>query len=145
MRYNETNYMFAGTHRHRSLTVDSIRILDAYMDARHASIVLCDDVDDTAVRKMLRQARVAVILPLYQANSIIGYLFMGDQRNGGYSSRDLRILESTPSELVIAIQNALSLQEVRQLNATLQQRIDEATKELRASNEKLQRLDAAKD
>jgi len=47
--------------------------------------------------------------------------------------------------LGIAIQNALSLQEVRDLNAHLEQRIDAATKELRASNAQLQRLDEAKD
>src|SRR5690606_26533440 len=69
----------------------------------------------------------------------------GEHRTSRYSQRDLRVLETIAGELVIAIQNALSVQEVRDLNANLQQRIDSATKELRASNAQLQKLDEAKD
>jgi signal transduction histidine kinase len=46
---------------------------------------------------------------------------------------------------VIAIQNAQSVDEVRKLNSTLEQRISAATGELRRSNAQLQRLDKAKD
>lgn len=49
------------------------------------------------------------------------------------------------NELIIAIQNAVSLHEVTELNATLQQRIDVATKELRSSNAQLKHLDEVKD
>jgi signal transduction histidine kinase len=55
------------------------------------------------------------------------------------------VLQAISDELVIAIQNALSVQEVKDLNATLQQRINDATAELRRSNAQLQRLDEAKD
>jgi signal transduction histidine kinase len=55
------------------------------------------------------------------------------------------VLRTIADELVIAIQNALSIQEVKDLNAHLEQRIDAATKELRASNAQLQKLDEAKD
>jgi len=55
------------------------------------------------------------------------------------------VLTSAADELVIAIQNALAVQEIKELNSSLQQRIDAATKELRASNAQLQRLDEAKD
>ena len=54
-------------------------------------------------------------------------------------------MTSVTDELVIGIQNALSLHEVKELNATLQQRVDVATKELRSSNAQLKHLDEIKD
>jgi len=55
------------------------------------------------------------------------------------------VLETVADELVIAIQNARSVQEVRDLNTHLEQRINSATKELRSSNKRLVELDAMKD
>lgn len=91
---------------------------------------------------MLRRKHCALVLPL--ANGV-GYVLIGDRLGGAYSERDKRVLRAISNELQIAIQNARSVEEVRRLNATLQQRIDSATRELRASNEKLKKLDATKD
>jgi len=57
----------------------------------------------------------------------------------------VNLLLTAGNELSIAIQNSLSIQAVRDLNAHLEQRIDAATKELRSSNAQLQKLDEAKD
>jgi signal transduction histidine kinase len=84
-------------------------------------------------------------MPLRQGSKAIGFLCMGEHLNSGYSSRDIRVLQTIADELVIAIQNASSIQEVRELNTNLQQRVESATKELRLSNAQLQRLDKAKD
>lgn len=75
----------------------------------------------------------------------MGLLCFGEHKNSDYAKRDIRVMETITDELSIAIQNALSIQEVKDINATLQQRIDAATKELRASNAQLQKLDEAKD
>jgi signal transduction histidine kinase len=75
----------------------------------------------------------------------LSYLFVGRRRSREYTQRDVRVLETIANELMIAIQNALSVQEVKDINATLQQRVNDATKELRTTNKQLQRLDAAKD
>jgi signal transduction histidine kinase len=61
------------------------------------------------------------------------------------NSQDLKILEIVANELVIAIENALRYEEIEQFNVTLQKKIDDATKELKVSNEKLRALDEAKD
>jgi signal transduction histidine kinase len=89
--------------------------------------------------------RIALILPLYYKKRIIGYVCVGKRAKGNYSRSDITALESIDEELVIAIQNAQSVQEVRELNANLEQRISNATKELRTSNAQLQKLDEAKD
>lgn len=92
--------------------------------------------------RLLRHKHCALGFAL--ANQI-GYVLVGERMGGAYSDRDKRLLQAISNELQIAIQNARSLEEVRRLNTTLQQRIDEATRELRESNEKLRKLDATKD
>jgi signal transduction histidine kinase len=57
----------------------------------------------------------------------------------------MKILEIVANELVIAIENVLRFEEIEQFNVTLQKKIDDATKELKQSNEKLRALDEAKD
>lgn len=88
---------------------------------------------------------ITVLMRLAHDNQTLGYLALGEQRTGGYTNRDIKVLETIADELVIAIQNALSVQEVRDLNVNLQARINEATKELMLSNKKLTKLDETKD
>lgn len=65
--------------------------------------------------------------------------------NSSFTSRDIKLLRTISDELVIAIQNSLSVQEVKDINASLEQRIEAATAELRTSNARLKRIDASKD
>ncbi len=76
----------------------------------------------------------------------IGFLFIGPKKSGEpFSTQDLQIIEIIVNELVIAVENALKFEEIEQFNVTLQKKIDEATNELKRSNEKLKALDEAKD
>ncbi len=92
--------------------------------------------------RLLRRRGFAAVLPL---SSKVGYILLGEQKASGYTKRDVRVLNAVSDELLIAIQNVRSIQEVRDLNMNLQQRIDAATRELRSTNEKLRTLDATKD
>lgn len=105
--------------------------VDAEVDAMYGPLL-----------RMLERRHVALVVPL---GAHVGYLLLGDSLSGGYSQQDLKVLRAIGNELVIAIENAKSVQEVRELNTSLQQRIDRATRELRTSNEKLLRLDQTKD
>lgn len=110
------------------------------------SLVVRDRLESgSALARLFRSHGIQLALPLRQREAIIGFLFIGDRKSGSYVTRDLNVLETVTDELAIAIENALSLREVRLLNETLQQRIDEATKELRASNSQLRKLDEVKD
>ena len=76
----------------------------------------------------------------------VGYLILGPKKSGNlYSSQDLKVVEIIANELVIAIQNALRFEEIQKFNITLQAKVDEATKELKKTNEKLKALDETKD
>lgn len=140
------HHMSAGTPGHARLPVNDARLLDDYVSTISEEIFLTDIQEEgTKIRRMLQSHRVALVMPLRKGENIAGYLLLGEHRSDHYTARDLSVLLAISSELVIAIQNALSLQEVKELNATLQQRIDVATKELRSSNAQLKHLDEVKD
>lgn len=81
-----------------------------------------------------------------QKKSNIGTICLGPKKSGGiYGKQDYRILEIIADELVIAIQNAMRFEEIQHFNATLQKKVDDATKELKKANEKLIALDQTKD
>ena len=145
VRYNN-HHVNAGTTRHGSMTPQDIDVLDDYIERAGSKAIVTDLINETeGIYSLLKRHRIAIVLPLMHDGRALSYLFIGRRRSREYSQRDVKVLETVANELVIAIQNALSVQEVKDINATLQQRVNEATKELRATNKQLQRLDAAKD
>lgn len=145
VRYDESRFTMAGTQGYIRLSMHDIAYVDSYI-AEHTGPVVADMFNESEpMRLFMRRRGLAVILPLKVSDRFTGYLFLGASRGRNYTERDIRLLETISDELVIAIQNALSVQEVREVNSTLQQRIADATKELRTSNRQLQKLDEAKD
>ena len=108
-------------------------------------ILILDHLESERLRKILSHHKIKIVLPMRLNNETVGYLFLGEHKNDNYSTRDIRVLESISSELVIAISNSLSVEVIRDLNENLQQKVDNATRELRRSNEKLKELDKTKD
>ncbi len=106
--------------------------------------------EEAEVVDIMKNANAEVLVRLvstleYEVHGV-GYLFIGPKKTGKlYNDQDLKILEIISNELVIAVQNALRFEEIEQFNVTLQKKIDDATKELKASNDKLKALDEAKD
>lgn len=141
----DDHFVTGGTDAHSRIPKEDVRQLSNLNVNNHAVVATSALKSDDPIKRMLLSHKVELVLPLQQANVTVGYLFLGAHKTSAYVSRDIRVLGTVSDELVIAIQNALSIQEVRELNATLQQRVNEATKELRASNTQLQRLDKAKD
>ncbi len=138
-------HLIAGTEKHSKLAVGDADLLGEY-SRQHPGIIVGSELEQKShIRRLLLSNKLVIVVPLLQNDVIIGYLCLGEHRASSYSNRDIKVLGAISDELIIAIQNALSVQEVKDLNATLQQRVDEATKELRASNAQLQKLDEAKD
>lgn len=145
-QYHQAHHISAGTKGHSVLPVRDAQQLNDYVDRAGAGIILTDMLPaDHPIQRLLISHRIALLMPIMQRDNIIGYLALGDQQGGGYTRRDIKVLSTISDGLVIAIQNALSIQEVKDLNSHLQQRIDFATKELRASNARLRHMDSTKD
>jgi signal transduction histidine kinase len=102
------------------------------------------------LKEILSSNNIAVVTRLTsKANRSaegLGYIILGAKKSGGiYSVHDIRILEIIADELVIAIQNALRFEEIENFNITLQEKVNDATRQLRRTNEKLKQLDETKD
>lgn len=146
VRYNDTQRVSAGTVHHTSLSEQDAHHLDEYIEKMGNEVIVTELLPDNgSIRRLLTSRKIAILMPLTNRGIILGYLALGGQRTGNYTNRDIKVLKTVSDELVIAIQNALSVQEVRDINVHLQQRINAATKELKASNTQLKRLDEAKD
>ena len=138
-------YGRAGRRRIAVVEEDIRSIMDYYYkNCSFPEVILANQVKDPELKKLLDIHRTKIIMPLLYQNQETGILFLGEHKSLGYSSRDIEMLESIAGELAVSIRNSLSLEEINELNKSLQRKIDEATKELRFSNRQLQRLDEAK-
>ena len=103
----------------------------------------------TKLKEVLTSKDVAVLAKLTNKTGPTqgqGYLFLGQKKSGNpYNKQDMLVLEIVVNELVIAIQNALRFEEIQTFNVTLQAKVDDATRQLRQTNEKLKALDETKD
>lgn len=117
-----------------------------------SQLIVTDDLttEDDALKRVLTKNGIAVLAQLGSAsdgnNGQLGHLILGTKKSGNpYNSQDIRIIETIANELVIAIQNALRFEEIERFNATLQEKVEEATRKLRRTNDKLRKLDETKD
>jgi len=139
------NYISAGTDNHNHLPKHDA-ILVEQKSQRKDNIISESSLDEKdPIRRMMISHRIGLILPLMQDSAVVGYLCLGEHLTSGYTNRDIKALNTLSDELIIAIQNALAVHEIREINATLQQRISNATKELRSKNAILLQLDKIKD
>jgi signal transduction histidine kinase len=91
-------------------------------------------------------ALIGVLSANGKGTDALGYVIFGNKQSGNiYTAQDMQVLDIVVNELVIATQNALRFEEIQTFNITLQQKVDDATRLLRSSNEKLKALDETKD
>lgn len=118
-----------------------------------ANTILVDELDEvrhTRLHRLMREYDLSVMVRLvhgaHGSRATLGYIVLGPKRSGNvYTRQDVTVLEATANELVLAIQNALQFEEIRQFNDTLQQKVNDATSQLREANERLRVLDRNKD
>lgn len=136
-----------GSVKANKITDEEVEQLANYyrQQAEEPRAIVAEAVTYEPIKRILDRRKITIMLPLVAQKQIFGFFFLGEHKSRDYSRRDINTLQSIANELTIAIQNSLSVEEVRELNRTLQHRVDEATKELRTTNRQLQRLDEAKD
>lgn len=146
LTYGKDRKMTAGTEGHGVLSAEDLETIKRCVDRNVGTVVVAELLDqENPLKKVLSKHKIAILMTLYKANVLDGLLALGNQRSSRYTGRDVRVLGTIADELLIAIQNSLSVQEIRDINAHLEQRIKEATSELLISNKKLHDLDKSKD
>lgn len=100
----------------------------------------------TDLSNAMRALNIECIVNMTANQQNVGFLVVGGRKSGNaLTSKDVQLLEIIADEVAIAVQNALRFEEISQFNITLQQKINDATHLLQKSNEKLKKLDEAKD
>jgi signal transduction histidine kinase len=132
---------------HRGGAPADLANLSGYLAGQRRELLVTESLDTlSSVRSSLRQAHVALGLRLRTQKQIIGYILVGDKKNGEvYSPQDQRLMRLVADELAVAVQNALQFEEIQSFNRTLQARVDRATRQLQHSNHRLRELDNTKD
>lgn len=110
------------------------------------SITITDELGENPLKHMLQEYKIDATLRLKTQSGVVGYLLLGPKESGSiYTNQDIELLEILSNELAVAVENARSFEKIADFNVTLQERIEEATKQLKVQNEKLKELDKAKD
>lgn len=136
----------------KDFSTEKVNELQTISFANNEKIIVADELDEkhNKIKQVLRDNDVAVFIKLMdspnEANNRIGYIALAPKKSGSpYTTQDVKILEIIADEMVIAIQNALRFEEIQNFAATLQGKVDDATRKLRRTNEKLKALDETKD
>jgi len=111
-------------------------------------ITVFDELEEKSgkLRTVFRTEDISVVAPLVTKDETIGYLVLGPKKSGNiYNSQDVGLLTIASNELAVALQNAQRFEEIQAFNITLQEKVNEATRELKKTNRKLVALDEAKD
>jgi len=100
----------------------------------------------------MKRIEASLCLPMIISNRLIGIIVLGSKVSGdAYTNEDLTLLNTLSKQAAIAVDNARLYREVQDFSKTLQQKVDEQTKEIKHAYEvekkahnDLKQLDEAK-
>lgn len=76
----------------------------------------------------------------------LGYILLGYKLSGNaFNNTDRKAMDIISNSMVVAIQNSMRFEEIQKFNETLQAKVDDATRKLQRTNDKLKQLDETKD
>ena len=136
----------------REFTKSDIEAVRSITPKLHQKSIITDTLpeEESKLGGLLRKNNIAVLMRLTDTPKSnqegLGYIVLGNKKSGSpYSKQDIQVLEIIADELVLAIQNALRYEEIKNFSITLQDKVDDATKKLRSANKRLIELDQTKD
>ncbi|MFA6255293.1 MAG: ATP-binding protein [Patescibacteria group bacterium] len=100
---------------------------------------------DAKLLLSLYQNDIALIIPLYVKEQLIGIIAFGTKKSGDpYNRQDLNVLKLISGQAGIAIENARLYDELKDFNVKLEEEVRRKTAQLRRANQELRQLDQAK-
>jgi signal transduction histidine kinase len=133
--FYEANY---ASNNHITITAQDLEKIGS-------GVVIKDLLENTGTKEIFDKYDLNVCVDLRSTNELNGYLLLGGKKSGDiFNQTDIKALNILAHELAIALHNAKSYTQIQNFNKTLQERIDEATAQLRDANEHLKELDQLK-
>ncbi len=132
------------------LSKEAIEQVRGYAHQNPDKLFVTDALEETQsdLKELLQKANVGMLARITTDPSVEGngYIVMGYKKSGNmYNTQDTGAMEIVANELAIAMQNALQFEEIQRFNVTLQDKVEDATKQLRKTNDKLKQMDETKD
>lgn len=128
------------------LSVPDLKKINFDKFLEHKEIIIFDELEEEALKEIMRGLNIAVVLPMMIQNTGVGLLFLGQKASGDiYSDKDIDLLGILAPQLSVAIQNSKEYEQILKFNVTLRQEVNKATKDLLIANQKLEDLDKLKD
>jgi len=110
-------------------------------------VMLSNETDKETERNFLRlhcrmeRINAALCLPLMANKKLIGFIILGVKiSNDAYTSDDLKLLDTLSKQAGIAIENARQYKQIQEFGKTLQDKVDEQTKDIEKKSVYLQEL-----
>lgn len=111
-------------------------------------VLIEEDLSDSShsgLVEMMKDQDIALAIRLQTNQENLGFMLLGYKQSGSsYSSSDMKLLSIVADEIAVGLQNALRFEEIKRFNTTLEQKVDDATKQLRHANARLKELDKTK-
>lgn len=122
-------------------------VYDSYHTTKHNEhIFIFEELPEGKIKRLMRKQDLTIVIPLTVRHELIGGLVLGQKASGEiYSSEDIDLLKIVAPEIAVAVRNALSYEEIKKFNITLENEVDRATHRLRKANKRLKELDHLKD
>jgi signal transduction histidine kinase len=112
----------------------------------HANVIRTEAVAYQNERRLLARYDIELLVNVSSNGQQVARLVLTGKKNGNaYTKKDEDVMDILADELAVAIQNSLRYEEIEAFNITLQEEVDDATRRLRHTNDKLKALDATKD
>ncbi len=87
---------------------------------------------------LLTKLNVDILTPLNVKDKTIGLLVLGPKESGDmYNDEDMQVLEIIGAQAAVSIENSQLYSEVKEFNEKLEQKVEDATIELRSTNSEL--------
>jgi len=132
--------------------IDEIAEINQLAKRHRENVIVADVLDDdfALLKQQMIHNDIAILVRLKIAANKntegIGYILLGRKNSGNiYNTQDIRSLETMANELVLVVQNTSRFNEIQQFNETLQVKVEDATRKLKSTNEKLKKMDETKD
>ncbi|MEX0748826.1 MAG: ATP-binding protein [Candidatus Saccharimonadales bacterium] len=139
----DNNEIYATAHTGDGIEVETTA---ATLSRFPQQINILDEAHSSDEQTLLRSLKSYTVVRLTTQNDLVGYLLLGAKQSGTiYTQQDINLLEILAQELAVAVQNAKSYEEIQAFSETLKNEVDEATAQLRETNQRLIKLDEAKD
>jgi len=142
-----------GFNENNGISLVQDNFLTRYLQKKQKPLVrdelqmIAKDLNDARERQKffglsenMKKIEASLCLPMVISNKLIGIIVLGSKVSGdAYTSEDLSLLNTLSKQAAIAVDNARLYKEVQDFSKTLQQKVDEQTKEIRGQKEKIEK------